>query len=184
MPELTCSAEGCFRITYARKLCNLHYQRWRKAYQGPPLSGLSFEERFWAKVSREGPVSTHRPELGPCWTWTAARTKGGYGTFGTGSRLVHRISYELLVGPIPEGLELDHLCRNRQCVRPEHLEPVTPKENQRRGFSVSGLNARKAHCDSGHEFNEANTHLTKNGARRCRACARERMRSYRQAAQA
>ena len=96
--------------------------------------------RFWVKV-RIGSVPAHRPDLGPCWEWTAGGTADGYGQFHIGTRtdgnkrkvLAHRLAYETLVRPIPAGLESDHLCRNHPCIRPTHLEPVTAAENIRRG---------------------------------------------------
>jgi hypothetical protein len=91
----------------------------------------------------------------------------------------HRAVYEMEVGPIADGLEIDHLCRNRGCVNPAHLEPVTHKENVLRGATVPGLNAVKTHCLRGHEFDEENTrHIARNGRRVCRACMRERCREY------
>src|SRR4051812_41628217 len=84
------------------------------------------EVRFWEKVEKEGAVPADRPSLGPCWEWTAFKLRG-YGQFSPWKGLLcraHRYAYELLVGPIPEGHELDHLCRNRGCVNPAHLEPV------------------------------------------------------------
>lgn len=93
-------------------------------------------ERFWAKVDKNGPLPTIDPELGPCWIWTGSTAlPGGYGAFmlGTGKpRRAHRVSYEWLVGPIPDGLHLDHLCVTTPCVNPAHLEPVTNAENVRR----------------------------------------------------
>ena len=96
--------------------------------------------RFWAKV-RTGSIPAHRPDLGSCWQWTAARFVGGYGLFHVGSRIdgsarpayAHRFAYEVLIGPIPKPLEPDHLCRNRACVCPTHLEPVTRAVNTQRG---------------------------------------------------
>lgn len=91
-------------------------------------------ERFWDRTDLNGPVPEYRPDLGPCWLWSGALHNGYGGFFADGQRWrVHRWSYEFLVGPIPEGLHLDHLCRVRHCVNPAHLEPVTNQENIRRG---------------------------------------------------
>ncbi len=119
-----------------------------------------------------------------CWEWTASRTTAGYGQTSVAGkyRMAHRALYELLVGPIPNGLQLDHLCRNRGCVRPDHLEPVTQAENLRRG---ERWQQRKTHCPQGHEYDEANTYVTPSRptARYCRECNRvtgvERQRRYR-----
>lgn len=113
-----------------------------------------------------------------CWEWTATRSTKGYGMIGQGaprSTLIsaHRVAFELYVGPVPDGLQLDHLCRVRHCVNPAHLEPVSPRENTRRGLGVGGINAAKTHCSRGHEYSEANTYLWPSGNRRgCRICIR------------
>src|SRR5690242_13805090 len=113
-----------------------------------------------------------------CWLWVGSMFQtGGYGRYGNKSRLAHRVVYELLVGPIPDGLTLDHLCRVRSCVNPKHLEPVTLKVNTLRGQSITALNSVKAHCKFGHPFNEFNT-MSVPGGRGCRACSRERARKY------
>jgi len=121
---------------------------------------------------------------GGCWEWRAAVDKDGYGTFWliNQTRRAHRISYEGLVGPIPEGLELDHLCRNHGCVNPKHLEAVTTKVNQHRGFGVSGLNARKTHCPRGHALKGSNLKSfdLKKGERSCRTCCNDKKRAARQ----
>ena len=128
----------------------------------------AFRERFWKKVD---------PAIGDeCWPWTAALDRGGYGLikFGGASRRAHRIAYMLLVGPIQEGLVLDHLCRNRRCVNPAHLEPVTQEENARRGEQ-----AQMTHCIRGHELTPENTYVKpSNGRRGCLQCRRSRRRSY------
>lgn len=121
------------------------------------------ERRFWAKVER--------PEQG-CWEWLACKDPDGYGRFRfEGGAKAHRYSYELHKGPIPTGMQLDHLCRNRGCVNPDHLEAVTGPENTRRG----GLTLR-TRCPQGHELTDPNLVLAKKkqGARVCLACARAR----------
>lgn len=111
-----------------------------------------------------------------CWEWQTATGSKGYGAFSDGKRslLAHRFSYELFVGPIPEGLQIDHLCRNRKCVRPDHLEAVTQQVNMSRGESFSAINGRKTHCKRGHEFSPENTYLTSFGSRQCKTCSRIR----------
>ena len=122
-----------------------------------------------------------------CWEWIGSITKNGYGVTNIGSRsngqkrttaYIHRASYELYVGAIPEGRDLDHLCRNRKCFNPKHLEPVTRKENVLRGIGpkiFGALNGTKAHCKNGHPFTSDNTIYRANGKwRRCKMCDQNR----------
>lgn len=136
--------------------------------------------RFWPKVNQDGPLPERRPDLGPCWLWTAHTNHLGYGRFRVGATMVqaHRFAYEELVGPIPEGLELDHLCRNRTCVNPFHCEPVTERVNVLRGDTLPAANVLKTHCPQGHEYTPENTRLGPTGKRYCRACTREWVRQY------
>lgn len=121
------------------------------------------EDRFWAKVDKEGHAG--------CWIWTGARLSG-YGMFWEDGRTrrAHRFAYELLVGGIPEGLVLDHLCRNPECVNPGHLEPVTQRENTMRGEGFAPVNAAKTHCKHGHSLTEDNVYRRRDGRRMCRPC--------------
>lgn len=107
-------------------------------------------------------------ESNGCWRWLRSLTPDGYGRLGRG--LAHRVVYELLVGKVTSGLELDHLCRNRACVNPQHLEPVTRRENILRGVSPTALNKRKQICKNGHPLDETNTYIRPNGDRGCRKC--------------
>lgn len=119
-----------------------------------------------------------------CWRWKGALTHNGYGRFaprldGVLVRwMAHRAAYELTNGQIPDGLVLDHLCRNRDCCNPAHLEPVPHAVNVLRGESQSAENARKSECVDGHPFSIENTYITKRGTRHCRACQNRRSREY------
>lgn len=118
-----------------------------------------------------------------CWIWTGARSPTGYGRIrggdgSSGAWLVHRLAYTLLVGPIPDDLTIDHLCRVRACCNPDHLEPVPHRENVLRGEGITAREARLTECIHGHPFDEANTYHYK-GQRHCKTCRRERLRAWR-----
>jgi hypothetical protein len=140
------------------------------------MTRIDPEIRFWKYVDLSW-------SPGGCWLWTASKTSWGYGQLSgspetSKTLLAHRLSYEIHKGPIPAGLELDHLCRVRHCVNPDHLEAVTRKVNQLRGNTLAAAAAARTACIHGHPFDEANTYTTKQGKRMCRACRRERMRRY------
>ena len=134
--------------------------------------------RFLEKIRKApGP----RPE--PCWIWTAAKSTAGYGMTWNGKTVVgaHVFAYQQLVGPIAEGLHLDHLCRVPLCVNPQHLEPVTPGENVRRGDSPSAIAMRTGACPQGHPLTDDNVTVVRHAPRlkrRCKACHRARQARY------
>ena len=111
-----------------------------------------------------------------CWEWTKNIDLWGYGKFR--AKMAHRLSYETFVGPIPDGLVIDHLCSNPPCVNPDHLEPVTVAENNRRGRGFAGEKFRQTHCIHGHEFSPENTYIRTNGTRKCKTCKRDLQREY------
>lgn len=167
MAEATCSIADCEKPTRARGWCVMHYARWRKygdvehreILRGDPLA------RFWAKVDRRADDE--------CWPWLGQIDRDGYGRMSYQSKKqpAARVAYLLLVGPIPDGLQIDHVhargCRRRDCVNPAHLEPVTPGENVRRAEP-----ARRTHCPHGHEYTPDNTTLTSGTGRTCLTCRR------------
>jgi hypothetical protein len=145
-------------------------------------------ERFWPKVEKSGPV----PEIagwarGCCWTWTGGgnvSNGGRYGQFMLSCVLrhpptprvtvkAHRFAWEERNGPLPTGLHLDHLCRNTLCVNPDHLEMVTPRENNLRSNNMAGRHSRLTHCKNGHEYSPSNTAMFRGKWRRCMTCRRQ-----------
>lgn len=145
-PKRSCSVKDCEKTAEKLGLCAMHHRRLkmhgdvnyvtpRSAYKPRPEPIIRPpSQRFWKHVDKDGPLPIIRPALGPCWLWTAANTKG-YGAFNRGNGITvpaHHWAYEQLIGPIPQGLELDHLCEVHSCVRPSHLEPVTRRENNLR----------------------------------------------------
>lgn len=172
MPKDACSINGCPRPAYCRGWCRPHYRRWERTgdpeFDTTSRYGPQTEREFWSRFVR-------KPD--GCWDWGGYINATGYGRTRFEGRmfLTHRLAYELAVGSIPDGLSLDHLCRNRQCGNPAHLEPVSPAENTRRGDHTNlGIRKREqTHCKRNHEFNRQNTYLRPNGTRLCRACARD-----------
>jgi hypothetical protein len=172
MSKLKCSIEGCSDQSYSRGLCKKHYTR-QIRYGSTNLQRLPAEERFWLKVDKDGPLwnGTH------CWVWKGTQIRSGYGRFSVNGKkvLTHRFSYEQLVGLVPGEFELDHLCRNRICCNPCHLEPVIHSENVKRGdLEAMSHQKRKTHCPNGHEYSPENTWVNKYGHRSCRRCHAER----------
>lgn len=143
---------------------------------GEGVSESVLLDRFMSKVVWNG-------DEAECWDWQAAKTASGYGKFSTSHdswALAHRVSHEMFEGEIPAGLTIDHLCRNRGCVNPAHLEAVTIGENVLRGTAPAALHAKKTHCPAGHPYDEANTYRARNGQRVCRACGRARTKRIRE----
>lgn len=117
-----------------------------------------------------------RPDSNGCWIWSGCISGDGYGVVWVApkNRKAHRVAYEEFVGPIPDGLALDHLCRVRRCVNPAHLEPVTNRTNSLRGETIAAKHASVTHCPQGHEYTPENTYSSKRGERDCRICRRVR----------
>jgi hypothetical protein len=190
-----CSVEQCQDEVFSRTWCQLHYHRWWRL--GDPEARLTrlspntpIDVRLWSRVDLRGPDE--------CWPWQGSRDGGGYGILRVGAgkskAKAHRLSYELAYGPIPDGLEIDHVCHSRdqecrggltcphrQCVNPAHLEAVSHRENGLRGRSFALPNAMKTHCPQGHPYDSVNTYISpSSGGRVCRTCTRESQRRYQQ----
>lgn len=165
---MICSVEGCERKAITRGWCDKHYRRWRK--RGTTDEPLTRAEHFWKDVDKSG----------DCWRWANShdkRTQYAMVMWEGRTAKAHRVAYELAREPIPPGLVIDHLCRNRWCLNPDHMEAVTQRENVLRGEGVAARHAQKTHCPAGHPYTEENTyHWPKapGRSRQCRACMRDR----------
>lgn len=172
---LVCGIPDCGKQLHTGGLCGTHVRRAKLGQDmyAPVTSTLPVKERFLTWV---GPMLD-----GQCWEWQGSKNNKGYGCFSIENKLMlaHRVAYELFVGPIPEGLTIDHLCRNRICVNTEHLEPVPMRENWARGEANSAVSTRTGECQRGHPFDEANTYNRPNGKRTCIACRRMKERERR-----
>ena len=174
-----CNHADCDGTAIGRGYCLKHYTRLRRkgtTAGRDGLQGTPAADRLW--------IYARRGTEQECWIWTGDTDTGGYGRLYVSrdrtSVAAHRYAYELLIGPIPAGLQLDHLCRVRACVNPAHLEPVTLKENLNRGEGKSHRAARTDTCQSGrHKFSEVGVYVDARGYRRCRACSLEQRAGYR-----
>lgn len=174
-----CRVEGCANRKSAHGLCGTHLYRLRR--YGDPLVVRQVQgdltQRLLSHIDQRGEDQ--------CWPWTSTISPTGYGMSvkpGGGSTGVHRLVYQAFVGEIPEGQDIDHLCHlpeacvggptcpHRRCCNPRHLAPEEPVANTMRGNSPSAINARKTHCQNGHEFNQVNTYVNPKGHRTCRPC--------------
>lgn len=178
MADATCSIRNCDRPVHSRSWCMTHYRRWRDHGDPQPDTPIKPCDRSDATLVERLMARTSIDANG-CWTWTGVVLPTGYGsfTYGKRRRSAHRWMWIATEHDTPADLELDHLCRNRLCINPEHLELVTRRENLVRSpLTFAGRNAAKTHCLRGHPFDEANTLVDKRGHRICRTCKRDRKR--------
>ncbi|MFJ2000270.1 HNH endonuclease signature motif containing protein [Streptomyces chartreusis] len=173
---------------YAQKRCKRCYVAALKAGEISRIGSSN------ARPVKDRLLDKVRVDASGCWVFEGYINPGGYGAMlddDGNTRTAHRISYKVFVGPIPDGLQLDHLCHtsasdcaggpscpHRRCVNPAHLEPVTQRENALRGVSFSAVNAVKTHCKSGHEFTPENTYYRTPTHRQCRTCIRAWVAAY------
>ena len=170
-----CNVDACENLVGAKGakgMCSKHYQMFLKT--GDPCGSLRKpeSERFWEKVDVRGPQD--------CWNWKAAQDHNGYGSFKTEhSTRAHQWAYMHLVGPVPEGFVLDHLCRTQSCVNPAHLEPVTNQENLARGWGRRLRNGMANECINGHAYTPENTYIHPVSDQKvCKTCAGEARARY------
>jgi hypothetical protein len=170
-----CSLDGCVRHVKSHGYCDTHWKRvQRHGAPGPAQIGRTVQQRLMALTDVGDGTG--------CWEWHGRRQLSGYGQVWVNEQRradpAHRVSYEAFVGPIPEGLQIDHLCRNRRCIRPDHLEPVTAAENFARSTHPAALTKKTGVCGRGHDLavhgkttTSGTTEIT-----RCQECRRERER--------
>lgn len=143
-PPAACQVDDCDRLSHAYGYCSMHAQRVRRrGTTALPERQRPLWDRFWEKVDASG----------DCWIWTGAKDQHGYGRIGLGTRedgiaAAHRVAYELLIGPIPAGLTIDHLCINPPCVNPDHLEAVSMEENARRSWLIGAKQRGEFHAQN------------------------------------
>lgn len=173
MTTVLCCVVGCTTPAKYRgkRLCNRHYLRiWKRGTTELPTKPTVRQQIEAAVfVDEEG-----------CWRWLDSVSPNGYGRIGV--EYAHRLAFEEFVGPIPDGMTIDHLCRVKTCCNPDHLEAVSLRENILRSEGPSAINARLTRCQRGHEFTAENTYIAPSGRRQCRACIR--LRKQRAAGQA
>ena len=178
----TCSVPGCPKKALGRGYCGAHYQRWRR--HGDPLASGSKSLRYPDNI-----LLRQAPQPNGCIYYTGSLGRDGYGQARDAkgrNTTAHQLAWGIYVGPRTPGLVLDHICHNedptcpggrdcihRRCVNVDHMEETTNRENVRRGGGAAGINARKTHCNRGHEFNAENTRTRPDGARECRTCRRD-----------
>lgn len=168
MADHTCSVDDCGTRATRRGWCDKHYRRW--LHHGSPLNP--------GRLPAPDPMSLLAKQEDGCWLWMGPRKVSGYGVLRSkrAGHGAHRVFYDLFVGPIPEGMEIDHLCRVPSCVNPDHLEAVTPEENRRRSLSPMGHMLRTNTCKRGHEMTPENSYSRPSHPTRhqCRTCMKLR----------